>query len=214
MSASRTQSEFIPDNLVAGCPDHAITDSITLAEGQNLTRGTVLGRTVVSGTITGAAVAGNTGNGTIGSLSVQGSAKKGVYRITCIEDATNGGRFTVEDPEGKTLGVATVAKVHASGIRFTIADGSTDFAVGDSFTATVTNLAVKHKKSLNSATDGSQFPDCILAEDTDATDDDVQTIAYVAGSFNPNQLVLGAGHTIENIKDGLRDKNIYLVAVG
>lgn len=211
---ARETATFIPDNLVAGCPDDIITGSITLSSGQNLVRGAVLGKTAVSGTIVGAAVAGNTGNGTIGSLSVRGSAKQGIYHITCIEDITNGGHFSVQDPDGENIGTATVAKVYTGGIRFTIADGSTDFAVGDAFTATVSALAVEYQLSVANATTGIQYPDAILVEDTDATDADTQTVAYIAGSFNENALTLGAGHTADSVKEGLRSKSIYLVATG
>ena len=36
------------------------------------------------------------------------------------------------------------------------------------------------------------------------------TAAYLAGEFNENAVTLGPGHSIESIKDGLRDLNIYL----
>ena len=36
-------------------------------------------------------------------------AKAGVYKLVCIEPATNAGKFTVEDPDGVTVGIATVA---------------------------------------------------------------------------------------------------------
>jgi hypothetical protein len=49
-----------------------------------LTTGMVLGR-VTKGAATGAAVAGNTGNGTITAAPVVGAAAKpGVYRVACI----------------------------------------------------------------------------------------------------------------------------------
>lgn len=65
-----------------------------------------------------------------------------------------------------------------------------------------------------SVTDGSQTPDCILAEAVDATSADVVTVGYLSGQFNQASLTLGTGHTLASIRDDLRDKNIYLTAVG
>lgn len=88
------------------------------------------------GTATPAAVAGNTGTGTIGTVTV-GAAKSGVYRATCIEPATDLGKFVVEDPDGVNVGVATVGtQFVGGGLTFTISD-ATDFVSGDAFTITV-----------------------------------------------------------------------------
>lgn len=95
-----------------------------------------------AGAATGAAVAGNTGNGTItASPTVSSGAKVGVYRLICIEPATDLGKFILSDPEGIELGVVTVGTGwSANGLAFTISDGSTDFASGDSFTITVASV--------------------------------------------------------------------------
>lgn len=89
------------------------------------------------GAATPAAVAGNTGSsGTIASVAV-GAAKAGVYHVICIEPGSNAGKFTVEDPDGVTVGVATVAvEFVGGGLTFTITD-ATDFVAGDAFTITV-----------------------------------------------------------------------------
>lgn len=67
----------------------------------------------------------------------------------------------------------------------------------------------KYNLSLSAAVDGSQTPDLILAEDTDATAADKETIAYEAGVFNTNALTLGAAHTLASIQEGLRAKGIH-----
>ena len=64
--------------------------------------------------------------------------------------------------------------------------------------------------SLLAAADGSQTPYAILAEDVDATAEDKEAVAYIAGDFNADAITFGTGHTAANTKDGLRDKNIYL----
>lgn len=53
--------------------------------------------------------------------------------------------------------------------------------------------------------------DCVLAEDVDATSEDVNTVAYVQGDFNINALIVAQEYTIsEKDKDALRTKNILL----
>jgi len=116
-------------------------EKITVLAGSGsdrvLTSGMVLAK-VTKGSATAAAVAGNTGDGTItASPTVGAAAKPGVYRVVCIEPASNGGVFTVEDPDGITLGVAKVGVEFSTHLTFTIADGATDFAAGDAFTITV-----------------------------------------------------------------------------
>ncbi len=69
----------------------------------------------------------------------------------------------------------------------------------------------KYNLSLSAAGDGSQTPDAILAQDTDASGADVATIAYFRGEFNDDELTVGTGHTVASIKEGLRAKGIWLV---
>jgi Bacteriophage lambda head decoration protein D len=69
----------------------------------------------------------------------------------------------------------------------------------------------KYTLSAAAAGDGSQTPDFILAEDCDATSGDKQALAYNGGHFIAEKVILGAGHTIASVKEGLRVKNIILV---
>lgn len=201
---------FTPDKLLAG--DYpAVTDIITILSGQNLVRGALLGKVTI-GAATGAAVAGNTGDGTITAApTVSGAAKVGVYRAICIEPATNLGKFTVEDPDGITVGVATVGtEFVGGGLTFTIADGSTDFASGDSFTITVAAGSGKYKLCDSTNTDGSQAPLTILAEDCDASGGDAQAVTYLSGAFNESAVTFGGTDTADTHRAALRDLNIYL----
>jgi len=66
--------------------------------------------------------------------------------------------------------------------------------------------------SLSAAGDGSEVPYAILSEDMDATAADKQVIVYLSGDVNQDSLTIGAGHTAASIKDGLRDKSIFLRA--
>lgn len=91
---------------------------------------------LVSRPAAGKVVAGtNTGNGTIGTLTFGAKAKAGIYTLTCVTAAANGGTFSVVDPDGYRLADAKVGVAYASShLGFTIADGAADFIVGDSFT--------------------------------------------------------------------------------
>jgi hypothetical protein len=118
-----------------------------------------------------------TGNGvlTIASPGVATKARDGKYTVTCFEAATNAGKFNVEDPSGRNIGVATVGVAFNKDVKFTIADGSTDFAVGDAFVLEVQveledEAYVPHNPS---ATDGSE----------------------VAYGYSPYAVVTGSGET-------------------
>lgn len=68
--------------------------------------------------------------------------------------------------------------------------------------------------SLSAASDGSEVPDVILAEDVDATESDKIGVVYKSVEINKNSVVVGAGHTIDSVKDILRGKSIFLKEVG
>jgi hypothetical protein len=81
-----------------------------------------------------------TGNGTMGSVSVfNGITKDETITAVCIHASTNAGIFQVSGSVSGPLGNATVAVGFTSSvIAFTIADGSTDFIIGDTFTVVTT----------------------------------------------------------------------------
>lgn len=208
-----TESTFSPDRLIAGNPQLLQSRSITLLSGENRARGTVLGRqSTATVPTTGTADGGNTGNGTMASVAAGGvDLKEGVYTMRCIAAASNAGDFEVIDPDGLVVGIAIVAVAFTSThLDLTIADGSTDFAVGDEFTVTVAAVD-KYIMSLAAAEDGSQRPVAVLAEACDASAGDKVCLAYFAGEFDENELTLGTGHTVASVKDDLHDKGIRLM---
>ena len=71
----------------------------------------------------------------------------------------------------------------------------------------------KYILSLSAAVDGSEVPDAVLAEATDATAADVATPAYFTGGFDESKLVLGTAHTAASIREGLRGKGVHLINV-
>lgn len=141
-------------------------DKGTLASGQNLDVGAVIGN-VLTGTAT--ADAGNTGNGTAGAVTIGSSVVEGTYTLTCTAAATNAGIFKVITPDGFRLNDLTVAVAYTSPhINLTIADGATDFIVGDVFTVVVASGNYTEYNPVG--TNGSQIPTGILYGAVDATD--------------------------------------------
>lgn len=83
--------------------------------------------------------AGNTGDGTVGSLSVTGAPRPGAYNLECTAVAVDAGTFKLVDPNGTVLKSDITVGVAQSvnGLDFTISDGAADFAVGDKFAVEV-----------------------------------------------------------------------------
>lgn len=104
-------------------------------------------RTIATGTIIGARTAssvvatpdaGNTGDGSIGTVTVGIEALPGTYKLTCTAAATNSGTFQVVTPIGNSLPDVTVGTAYAGDhLNFTLSDGATDFIVGDSIDVVV-----------------------------------------------------------------------------
>lgn len=102
-----------------------------------LVAGLVLGQITVD-TATAAADGSNTGNGTMGSVTVGAGALPGAYVVKITKAAANAGDFQVTDPLGRVVGVGTVGVAFSGGgLSFTLADGAADFARGDFITITV-----------------------------------------------------------------------------
>jgi hypothetical protein len=97
--------------------------------------GLIMGRETIGGGTPAAAVAGggNTGNGTVGSLSGSSSAEVGTYTI----NMTAATAFTVTNPKGEVIGSGSTGVAFANEINFTVTAGGTPFAAGDSFTIAV-----------------------------------------------------------------------------
>lgn len=159
-------------------------ENATLASGNNLTAGAVLGLVAAALEASSAAKAGgNTGDGTFvldATTPVLPSAIAGVYTLRCIEAAANGGVFRLEDPNGFVLGDVTItggaggtAAVNEQ-IKGVITDGATDFAVGDGFDITVvadddaTNIG-HYAEYDPAATNGAQTAVAVLYDGVDAT---------------------------------------------
>jgi hypothetical protein len=196
------ESAHLGDVLKFELEDLYCREPVTVLAGAGadrvLTVAMVLGR-ITKGAATGAAVPGNTGNGTITAAPTVGqAAKPGVYQVICIEPITNGGKFIVEDPDGVIIGVATVGTPFTTHLTFTIADGAVDFVSGDAFTITVAAGSGKVKQIDFAATDGSDKAYGVLCYDVTAPNGvDAKGSAIVNGPsvVAANGLVWPAGAT-------------------
>lgn len=202
-----------PDNLIGGQEVNLLTTKVIVLTGQNLKRGTVLGEINKALGSTSGTAGTNTGNGTCTGVALKSNTKVGTYTLKCISTATNGGTFSVIDPNGIRLADAVVGSAYSNTqIGFTINDGSTDFAAGDSFTITVSAGSGKVKTVLNTAVDGSQVAKYVLADDVDASSADKGAMAYKTGIFNRGALIVGTDDTIGNHEAELADAGIFLKA--
>ena len=196
-------------NLIAGDYPNTFVDQIVVAANQGaLAKGTVLARKhLKAGTAT--LVAAGTGNGVFTYTGVGNKAKFGSYIVKCITAASNAGTFSVVDPDGIRLADATVAVAYANQhLKFTIADGSTDFAAGDYFTVTVVADDDTCVVCLTTNNDQTGIPYAILAEAITATAA-TTTVGIRKGLINSGALVFQTGDTIAKLKDSLEAIGIY-----
>jgi len=131
---------------LANVVSRTVESAAGIAFGQPAFRGSGDHGVILGGTFaaTGASAAGadNTGNGTMGAITVTAGAKAGVYTLEITGAASNAGAFRVTDPDGVFINDGDVAAAFSSGgLAFTLADGATDFVVGDTFAITVTYTA-------------------------------------------------------------------------
>ncbi len=156
-------------------------EAITIAAGAGVLKaGTVIGKITTGTSATAAATAGNAGNGTMGIITVSASALPGVYKLIIIEAATDAGAFQVEGPDGKIIGTGNVAAAFSKGgLAFTLADGSNDFAAGDSFSITVAAGSGKWTGYDDGNSNGSQIALGVLMQAVDATSADASATAIV-----------------------------------
>jgi hypothetical protein len=157
LSEGKHVAEFLLDYT-----DEISFDKVTVAASQGaLVSGTVMGQKTIGAT-SHAAGAGNTGTGAMGTVTAGAGAMPGVYKVVMIEPGTDAGKFTVEDPNGVTIGTGTVAVAFsAGGIGFTIAD-ATDFVSGDSFTITVAEGTDEYVPYDPAATNGASVAKGVL----------------------------------------------------
>ena len=168
----KTQPKYLGDVLKYEGPNIFSRDLATLTAG-DLELGAVIGRKAPAVTVTPGG--GNTGNGVMGTVTLGPAALPGDYVLTCITAQLDAGIFSVVDPKGLPLPDLTVAVPYAGDhINVTLADGSTDFVVGDTFTISV-SVSSEIGEFDPAASDGLQFAAGILTEAVDASTASVET---------------------------------------
>ncbi|MGZ5615632.1 MAG: head decoration protein [Methylobacter sp.] len=167
--ATLTEGRHAGEFLVSECDEGFISrEAITIASGK-LVVGAVLGR-IETGSATAAATAGNTGNGVMGAITEHQGIQAGNYVLTIKKAVANAGDFQVVSPQGHVVGIGSVgAAFNGGGLAFTLADGSTDFIVGDSFVINVAEGSKEYVEHNPAAIDGSEKAVGILFDAVDAT---------------------------------------------
>lgn len=139
-------------------------EAIIVAESQTILANQVLGlgRPNTGAVTVGANAFTGTGNGTLtpASPAYGAGVQEGTYTSRLVEAGANLGQFEVTRPDGTVDGFATVGTAYDGQVKFTIADGSTDFSAAAQFTQAVTiadpaDLA-QYKVIDPAATDGVQ----------------------------------------------------------
>lgn len=68
----------------------------------------------------------------------------------------------------------------------------------------------EYNLSAATATDGSENPSVVLAEPVDTTAGPAPAEAIVSGDLKGTELTLGAGHTLEAVREVLRKVSIFI----
>jgi hypothetical protein len=111
----------------------------------------------------------STGDGALGTVTSTAGVQAGDYVLTITAAQADAGVFQLVDPQGDVAGVGTVGTAFTGGgLSFTLADGATDFAVGDSFTITVESSGLLAEWN-PANTDGTDTVAGILFAGVDAT---------------------------------------------
>lgn len=172
--ATLTEGDRAAEFLQSPANGYRSFETVTVdAAGTALEAGAVLGQITTAGA-SAVADGGNTGDGALTvdvTDPVLADAQVGAYIVTITEAATNGGQYTVTDPDGDVVGVANVGDTFANEIKFVLADGATDFALGDFWTVTVAAGSGKYVAYDAAATDGSATVAGILYAGVESTHD-------------------------------------------
>jgi Bacteriophage lambda head decoration protein D len=183
-------------------------DKAMLAEGQELPAGAILHQTLSAGIATAVGTPGGNGAITVGALAF--SARIGTYTLVCVAAASNAGTFNFLAPDGEmirqiTVGGGAAANEH---MTITIADGSSDFLVGDRYTIQVTGGAY------TAFVPGTNRADGILYAHVEESAWNRACVVFARkGTVNKHELVWPVGTTDQQIADAtasLNDRGILL----
>jgi hypothetical protein len=207
------------DDLGVGVNGAAFADQIgftTTAGGTPMVAGDTLLVTLapaVPMSASSVANGGNAGNATLAlaAVPVLAYAQQGAYLVTMTSPTA----FEVTDPFGNPVGAGLIGTAFAGQIGFTISAGVTAMAINDYFTVTLTALTL-YVASVATATDGSQIPSCILADDVDTSSGAITAMAYFTGEFAFEELTVDASWTMAQLNQIFANKgqSIFLRSAG
>lgn len=190
----KTEGVYTGEFLLSEANGTRSREEVVIAAGSGiLPAGMLIALITAANALTPTADAGNTGNGTIGSVTVTSAAITGDYVLNITEAAANAGTFEVVDPMGLLIGEGTVGQAFTGGgLTFTLADGSTDFAVDDSFTlAVLANLGEYTAYDDDGTDDGRRAASGILFASVDATVNDVRAVGVMRDAEVIERLLTG-----------------------
>lgn len=208
--ANMTVSDIDVGSVCIGGDPKFRDELLTFAATDTFVKGTILARQKVVLAITPSAVTG-TGNGTVTAASVVGGSvipKIGNYVLRNTAAVANGGVWRLEDPDGMivasdlrmTVGASSATIFEAGGLIFTINDGGTDFALGDTFTLPVVTNSDKLVPFNPAGAGGAQFPTHILTYEVSRTGaGDVKVRALVKGEVDKNRLIIDVDGSNANV---------------
>jgi hypothetical protein len=188
-------------------------DTFVVALSQTIVAGQVCGKTAViaGATSSVAADAGNTGNGVFTldvTTPVLAGAKDGIYRVVNDLVAANSGEFIVFDPDNIEIGRVAVGATFSNQIKFVVADGATDFTIGDAFSVTVGLEETDYQMTalVLSNTDGSQRVAGISWSNITTDGSNLQSGVFITRQAEVRgvDLVWPAGITAAQLAEGLR----------
>lgn len=145
-------------------------EEITIASGAGIVlRGTVLGKRSLGAAAAPVttATAGNVGNATVGTVTLDAGAPAGIYQVRFLTATT----YALYDAQGVELARGSTAVALNSALNFTITAGATPMVAGDGFNITIAYAAGSNQfvPATAAATDGSQVAACILYDAVDTT---------------------------------------------
>jgi hypothetical protein len=200
--AALTEARHAGEFIMNEGDGHYSREKITVLLGEGVLRaGHVLGKVLAD---KGAVTVGNpaftgTGNGVLTKATPAYGAgvQEGTYKVRLIEAGADAGQFEVIRPDGTIDGHASVGVAYDGQVKFTIADGATDFSAAAQFTLAVTIAdptgAGKYRSADPTNTDGSEVAVAILLNGVDATSADVADVAIVRhAEVNGNLLTYDA----------------------
>lgn len=194
MSAFVYQKARSADFILSEANGQRSRANVVISAGSGvLEAGMLLAILTAANAATATAAAGNVGNGVFGPVTVDSQAITGTYTVRITEAAANGGAFILYDPSENPVGDGLVGSAFTGGgLAFTVADGATDFDVGDNWSIAVqAGLGEYVPYDDDGANDGRRTVSGVLYAGVDASTRDVQAVAVVRDAEVAAALLIG-----------------------